>query len=56
MTKIAKDSKDSNSRIRNKMNQKNEFLPFKWTFTPIQFSKAGLFRKYSNDKNIVWWP
>ena len=50
-------SKNSNSRIRNKMNCKtNYYLLNGSTFTPIQFSKTGLFPKYSDDKNIAGWP
>ena len=45
-------SKNSNSRIRSKMNCKtNYYLLNGPTFTPIQFSKTGLFPKYSDDKN-----
>ena len=49
-------SKDSNSRIRNKMNCKtNYYLLNEPTFTPFRFSKAGLlFRKYSNDEKNCW--
>ena len=60
MTKIASwPSKNSNSRIRNKMNCKTNYYLLKMdlcTFTPIQFSKTGLFPKYSDDKNIAGWP
>ena len=45
-------SKNSNSRIRSKMNCKNNYyLSNGFTFAPIQFSKTGLFPKYSDDKN-----
>ena len=50
-------SKNSNSRIRSKMNCKNNYyLSNGFTFAPIQFSKTGLFPKYSDDKNIAGWP
>ena len=56
MTKIAGwPSKISNSRIRNKMNCKTNNYLLNGS-TPIQFSKTGLFPKYSDDKNIAGWP
>ena len=48
------------THINDKLSQyENHNIPkkhIKWTFIPIQLSKAGLFRKCSNDKNTVWWP